>query len=145
MQRYEQPNKSTATLVFQEAARPPSEEGFDCYLSRGFHPVRLGDIYGHYKIVRKLGAGSYSTVWLAEDVRLPCRGYLTDVVGANALWLSKSLPTMLAGGSSKLWNEFAQPHYRVHLRLHLHNSLSNCLTTLSILVRMARIFVWFSS
>ena len=33
------------------------------------HPVHLGDLFdrSRYKILRKLGAGSYSTVWLAKD------------------------------------------------------------------------------
>jgi hypothetical protein len=41
------------------------------YSHRGFHPVRPGEIYceGRYKILRKIGYGSYSTVWLTEDLR----------------------------------------------------------------------------
>lgn len=37
------------------------------YRPGGFHPVNLGDTFrdGKYKILRKLGDGSYSTVWLA--------------------------------------------------------------------------------
>jgi hypothetical protein len=34
-----------------------------------FHPVRIGDIYNGYKVVRKLGYGTFSTAWLAEDLR----------------------------------------------------------------------------
>jgi serine/threonine-protein kinase SRPK3 len=41
------------------------------YKLGGFHPVRPGDVYDHgrYKVVRKLGFGAYSTVWLTEDTR----------------------------------------------------------------------------
>jgi hypothetical protein len=37
----------------------------------GFHPVPPGDKYadGHYKVIRKLGWESYSTIWLAEEIR----------------------------------------------------------------------------
>jgi len=37
------------------------------YRPGGFHPVTLGDKFrdGKYKVIRKLGNGSYSTVWLA--------------------------------------------------------------------------------
>ncbi|EKG15550.1 hypothetical protein MPH_07216, partial [Macrophomina phaseolina MS6] len=41
------------------------------YRPGGFHPVNLGDVFhdGRYKVIRKLGDGSYSTVWLAADLR----------------------------------------------------------------------------
>ncbi|SPO07073.1 uncharacterized protein DNG_09767 [Cephalotrichum gorgonifer] len=48
----------------------PSEWVED-YRPGGYHPVLLGDIFndGQYKVIRKLGDGSYSTVWLARDLR----------------------------------------------------------------------------
>lgn len=48
-----------------------SEEDFSRYCTGGYHPVRIGDVFnnGKYKIVRKLGYGIYSTVWLARDLR----------------------------------------------------------------------------
>ncbi|KAK2791339.1 hypothetical protein FQN53_004520 [Emmonsiellopsis sp. PD_33] len=48
--------------------RPVTEEP-DCYQPGGFHPIRLGDTFHHgqYTILRKLGYGQYSTVWLARD------------------------------------------------------------------------------
>jgi serine/threonine protein kinase len=36
---------------------------------RLFHPVVVGDIYSHYRVIRKLGHGGLSTVWLAEDLK----------------------------------------------------------------------------
>ena len=41
------------------------------YQKGGYHPVRIGDVYseGRYRIIHKLGFGSYSTVWLARDLQ----------------------------------------------------------------------------
>ncbi|PLB48108.1 protein kinase [Aspergillus steynii IBT 23096] len=43
----------------------------DYYNSGGFHPITLGDTFNsdQYTILRKLGYGQYSTVWLARDSR----------------------------------------------------------------------------
>ncbi|TVY51582.1 Serine/threonine-protein kinase SRPK [Lachnellula cervina] len=44
------------------------EEGIDKYHKGGFHPVRLGEFYSSkYKVLRKLGYGRYSTVWLVRN------------------------------------------------------------------------------
>lgn len=45
------------------------EEGMAGYRRGGFHPVRLGDVFhSRYKVLRKLGYGHYSTVWLVRDL-----------------------------------------------------------------------------
>jgi len=46
-------------------------EWIEDYRPGGYHPVHLGDVFhdGQYKIIRKLGDGAYSTVWLARDMR----------------------------------------------------------------------------
>ncbi|KAE8308312.1 kinase-like domain-containing protein [Aspergillus transmontanensis] len=43
----------------------------DLYTTGGFHRVSLGDTvdHGRYAILRKLGYGQYSTVWLAQDFK----------------------------------------------------------------------------
>jgi len=57
-------------LTFQKVDYTLAEESPYKYSHCGFYPVRVGDIYGqHYKVVRKLGYGAFSTVWLAEDLR----------------------------------------------------------------------------
>lgn len=45
------------------------EEDFEDYCRGGYHPVSVGDVFsnGRYMIVRKLGWGHFSTVWLAKD------------------------------------------------------------------------------
>jgi hypothetical protein len=41
-------------------------EDVERYQRGGFHPVHLGDVYDErYRVVHKLGAGGFSTVWLA--------------------------------------------------------------------------------
>jgi hypothetical protein len=46
-----------------------TQESLSMYRPGGLHPVHLGDTFknGRYKIVHKLGWGSFSTVWLAKD------------------------------------------------------------------------------
>lgn len=46
-------------------------EWIEAYHPGGYHPVHLGDLFHHdqYKVIRKLGNGSYSTVWLALDLK----------------------------------------------------------------------------
>lgn len=50
------------------------ETGYPCewsevYRLGGFHPVHFGDTFkdAQYRVIRKLGYGSFSTVWLAVD------------------------------------------------------------------------------
>ncbi|KAJ2797104.1 serine/threonine protein kinase, CMGC, partial [Coemansia furcata] len=45
------------------------EEDIEDYCKGGYHPVKIGDIFKgeQYKVVRKLGWGHFSTVWLAHD------------------------------------------------------------------------------
>lgn len=40
------------------------------YRKGGYHPVKIGDLYNHrYHVVRKLGWGHFSTVWLCWDMK----------------------------------------------------------------------------
>ncbi|KAL2867596.1 kinase-like domain-containing protein [Aspergillus lucknowensis] len=47
-------------------------EPLDYYSQRRFHPVHLADTFQgtRYRVIRKLGYGSFSTVWLAKDTQL---------------------------------------------------------------------------
>lgn len=47
------------------------EEDWEGYVKGGYHPVRIGEKFsdGRYVVVRKLGWGYFSTVWLAEEIK----------------------------------------------------------------------------
>ena len=45
-----------------------SDEGEDGYKQGGYHPVNVGEVYHErYVILRKLGWGHFSTVWMVYD------------------------------------------------------------------------------
>ncbi|CAG8952408.1 hypothetical protein HYFRA_00001155 [Hymenoscyphus fraxineus] len=61
-----------STDALQAPKEPPRDRNFEegeiRYHKGGFHPVRLGEIYNSkYKVLRKLGYGRYSTVWLVKN------------------------------------------------------------------------------
>lgn len=71
-------NHSQAAAGAEEegASQPPpmvfsddDDEGSDGYKPGGYHAVRLGDTFknGRYVVVKKLGWGHFSTVWMARD------------------------------------------------------------------------------
>ena len=49
-----------------------ASEWVETYRPGGLHPINLGDTFkdGQYRVIRKLGHGSFSTVWLARDTVL---------------------------------------------------------------------------
>lgn len=53
----------------EEIEEPEGEEGLEDYKKGGYHPAYKGETYkdGKYTLVRKLGWGHFSTVWLARD------------------------------------------------------------------------------
>lgn len=58
------------------------EEDPEDYKEGGYHPVRVGELYkdGQYRVIRKLGWGHFSTVWLVQDQRyIKEHGQDTDV------------------------------------------------------------------
>ncbi|KAG4304833.1 hypothetical protein PORY_001886 [Pneumocystis oryctolagi] len=50
------------------------EEDLEDYCKGGYHPVQIGEKFkdGRYIIIRKLGWGHFSTVWLAKDTAKDC-------------------------------------------------------------------------
>lgn len=59
---------STSSSV-EEAENTADEEDSEDYCKGGYHPVQVGEQYkdGKYTVVRKLGWGHFSTVWLSRD------------------------------------------------------------------------------
>jgi serine/threonine-protein kinase SRPK3 len=48
------------------------EEDWEDYVKGGYHPVKIGDTFSdeRYIVVRKLGWGHFSTVWMAKDQKM---------------------------------------------------------------------------
>ncbi|EEP77965.1 protein kinase dsk1 [Uncinocarpus reesii 1704] len=60
------PSSSSTEDLAETAA---DEEDSEDYCKGGYHPVRVGETYnnGRYVVIRKLGWGHFSTVWLSRD------------------------------------------------------------------------------
>ncbi|KAI9453429.1 kinase-like protein [Russula earlei] len=57
---------------YSQSVMTEDEEDWEDYCKGGYHPVHIGDTFsdGRYTVVRKLGWGHFSTVWLARDAKL---------------------------------------------------------------------------
>lgn len=45
------------------------QEDVSQYCRGGYHPVVIGDVFDNrYRVIRKLGWGHFSTVWLCRDI-----------------------------------------------------------------------------
>ncbi|KAF2843371.1 kinase-like protein [Patellaria atrata CBS 101060] len=60
---------SSSSSGEDEATNTADEEDSEDYCKGGYHPVTVGEEYnnGKYTVVRKLGWGHFSTVWLSKD------------------------------------------------------------------------------
>ena len=54
---------------YDDSVRSDDEEDLEDYKKGGYHPVAIGDRLSNdrYIVVRKLGWGHFSTVWLSYD------------------------------------------------------------------------------
>ncbi|PMD58532.1 kinase-like protein [Hyaloscypha bicolor E] len=61
------------------------EEGISCYKPDGFHPVRISEIFNNsYIVIRKLGRGRCSSIWLVQDFFTSAeKKYAMKVLGAE--------------------------------------------------------------
>lgn len=62
-------NRSPSSTSSHEAETTADEEDSEDYCKGGYHPVEVGEKFkdGKYTVVRKLGWGHFSTVWLSKD------------------------------------------------------------------------------
>ncbi|KAJ5550239.1 hypothetical protein N7461_004937 [Penicillium sp. DV-2018c] len=62
-------SRSASSSSGEEMEATAEEEDSEDYCKGGYHPVAVGEVYnnGRYIIVRKLGWGHFSTVWLSRD------------------------------------------------------------------------------
>ncbi|KAE9386808.1 kinase-like protein, partial [Gymnopus androsaceus JB14] len=89
---------------------PHSSEEIECYTLGGFHPVHLGDVFRSknavYRVLHKLGWGSFATVWLAsrtlqeeaENPKHPSRYVALKICVANSdsdheIYVHRRLPS----------------------------------------------------
>ncbi|KAJ6184844.1 serine protein kinase [Penicillium mononematosum] len=78
------------------------------YRAGGYHPVHLGDIFlERYQVIGKWGYGTFSTVWLARDLKkrlIRGRDHIIELLdhfehtGPNGLHLVLVFPAMLSDG-----------------------------------------------
>ncbi|KAK0780036.1 serine/threonine protein kinase, CMGC, partial [Friedmanniomyces endolithicus] len=63
------PSDSESSAAEEATENTADEEDSEDYCKGGYHPVQVGEQYkeGKYTIVRKLGWGHFSTVWLSKD------------------------------------------------------------------------------
>lgn len=62
-------SSSSSSSADDSESNTAEEEDSEDYIKGGYHPVHVGEQYkdGRYTIVRKLGWGHFSTVWLSKD------------------------------------------------------------------------------
>jgi hypothetical protein len=73
----QRPGCTPLRSMFSHTASVPTErhwadweEPLEDYKPGGYHPTAVGDVLrSRYRVVRKLGWGVYSTVWLVQDQR----------------------------------------------------------------------------
>lgn len=60
------PDSSDSSLYVSDEEQEDASQ----YCRGGYHPVVIGDIFDNrFRVVRKLGWGHFSTVWLCRDLK----------------------------------------------------------------------------
>ena len=128
-----QPMSSKSKVIDTEAQKE--------YRVGGFHPVELGDVLNaRYRVLRKLGYGRYSTVWLAEDHQYFFFLKIHLIEDPESMWPSKFCRAMQPKGKKGQRNLIfvSAPHLRTRIILDINIS-SPCWTTSSRVDQMENI------
>lgn len=75
-------------------------------LSGGYYPVKIGDLFnGRYHVVRKLGWGHFSTVWLCWDIQwvLEQESWGGDALSDFVPYQKRGKDCTLLGSPSQSW------------------------------------------
>jgi hypothetical protein len=64
---YTDENNMNTQLVKNNQTENEDQEDPSHYGKGGYHPAQIGDVYERYTILKKLGWGVFSTVWLCWD------------------------------------------------------------------------------
>lgn len=68
------------------------QESVSDYRFGGYKPVNIGEeLNGRYKVIRKLGYGHFSTVWLCSDLT----EYVSSINNSLSNFYSKLLGTLI--------------------------------------------------
>lgn len=119
MKQIKPTKKASVPAVHQFDDASDDEEDVDEYRSGGYHPVFLGDKYkSKYLVVKKLGWGHFSTVWLVEDVN-------TKAFHAMKIVKSASHYTEAAQDEIKLMREVATADPRSKTRQRVMQMLDD--------------------
>ncbi|KAL8894198.1 MAG: hypothetical protein Q9192_004526 [Flavoplaca navasiana] len=108
-------------LIYQQQ---DDVEDLEVYQPGGYHPVNVGDVFsnGRYRVVHKLGWGSYSTVWLVRDAKLSRYVALKVIVASES---KDSAESRILRHLSQNHNKEDDLHLRnIHLALPQIDSMS---------------------
>jgi serine/threonine protein kinase len=106
-------------------------EDIEEYRPGGYHPVHIGDVFhARYKVLHKLGAGGFSTTWLARDTI--CKTHVALKILKAEETTTYSELRMLQRLASLPGNHPGRRHVRTVLDnfvIEGPNALHNCLVT----------------
>eukprot|EP00126_Sphaerothecum_destruens_P015561 Sdes_comp9580_c0_seq1m1059 len=106
------PNPFPATVWNAEDSDANDCEDIEDYTKGGYHPVKVNDVYHQrYRVLKKLGWGHFSVVWLAKDLKLKSFVALKIVKSASqyteaALDEVKILKSIRSSNLSSLGREY---------------------------------------
>ncbi|XP_017078227.1 SRSF protein kinase 3 [Drosophila eugracilis] len=84
-QKEQQPPRSSSneSFTYEVNSEIEDQELKEDYCKGGYHPVNIGDLFqGRYHVIRKLGWGHFSTVWLCWDLQE--KGYVAIKIVKSA-------------------------------------------------------------